>query len=314
MATANDEAKWAPTAALVLLSLQSTASLLVTRHVLRENKLHPAPLMISVELCKFFLYYAAESFKNVSLVYPLKQLSLNVRHQRLALLYWSLPAALFTLQNRLLYYALPRVNPVPFQIIQQLKIPITAILSVIFLKRSFSQNQWSSLLALTCGVTVVQLSDLSDPGTGRSSLSGYAALLLNSISSSIVSIYMERLLKSGSPLSLNLQSMQLSLFGILFSTLVLLYDPNNFSFLSLFSSGTWLVPFLILLHAIGGILVAYVTAYTSSINKGFASALSIVFSGLISLGSNSPLFLFGSFLVCISTCNYALASSKKKMK
>lgn len=68
-----------------------------------------------------------------------------------------LPVVPKLLQNNLAYVAAEHLDGPTYQIICQSKIPITAVLSVIILGKALSIRQWTSLIALTFGVGLVQI-------------------------------------------------------------------------------------------------------------------------------------------------------------
>lgn len=70
----------------------------------------------------------------------------------------AIPAMLYTLQNTLQYVAVSNLDAATFQVTYQLKIIATAFFSVLLLGRTLSMQKWASLLLLTFGVAVVQLS------------------------------------------------------------------------------------------------------------------------------------------------------------
>ncbi|QUC21038.1 uncharacterized protein UV8b_05279 [Ustilaginoidea virens] len=67
------------------------------------------------------------------------------------------PAALYTVQNLLQYVAVGNLDPVHFQVLYQVKIIITAVFSVMLLRRQLGSKGWVSLVLLTCGVCIVSL-------------------------------------------------------------------------------------------------------------------------------------------------------------
>lgn len=69
----------------------------------------------------------------------------------------SVPAFLFTGQSNLSYFASSNLSVPVFQITYQLKIPATALCSVLMLKRALSRMQWFSIVLLSLGVGIVQL-------------------------------------------------------------------------------------------------------------------------------------------------------------
>jgi UDP-sugar transporter A1/2/3 len=72
------------------------------------------------------------------------------------------PSLLYTVQNNLLYLALTNLDAATYQVCYQLKILTTALFSALLLGRRFSRLKWLSLVLLTAGVAVVQLSGSGD--------------------------------------------------------------------------------------------------------------------------------------------------------
>lgn len=70
----------------------------------------------------------------------------------------AIPALLFTIQNNLQYVASSNLSVPTFQITYQLKIPFTALCSVLLLGRVLSRKQWGTIGLLAVGVAIVQLS------------------------------------------------------------------------------------------------------------------------------------------------------------
>ena len=69
----------------------------------------------------------------------------------------AIPAFLYTLANSLQYIGITNLDAATFQVTYQLKIIVTAVFSVLILKRSLSGRQWVSLLLLMVGVAIVSL-------------------------------------------------------------------------------------------------------------------------------------------------------------
>lgn len=67
------------------------------------------------------------------------------------------PAALYTLANSLQYIGISNLDAATFHVTYQFKIFVTAVLSVMLLRRTISGRQWLSLILLMVGVAIVSL-------------------------------------------------------------------------------------------------------------------------------------------------------------
>ncbi|KAK4935661.1 UDP-galactose transporter Gms1 [Elasticomyces elasticus] len=67
----------------------------------------------------------------------------------------AIPACLWTLANSLQYVAISNLDAATFHVTYQFKILVTAVLSVMILRRSISVRQWISLVFLMIGVVIV---------------------------------------------------------------------------------------------------------------------------------------------------------------
>eukprot|EP00659_Diplonema_papillatum_P014038 gene14038-21471_t len=228
-----------------------------------------------------------------------------------------IPAALYTLQNNLLFLALENLEATLFQVTYQLKLLLTAVFSVILLQKKLSTAKWASLLLLFFGVVLTQLPSQSSaaiPKPHENRLVGVAACLVCGSSSAFASVYFEKMLKIPNSaykttiwtrnLQLGISSVPLSLAALLFA-----YRTVPYTFFQGYTPTVW---FLILVQAGGGLLVAVVIKYADNILKGFATALAILLSGFVSYAFldlvPSTAFCLGSITVVASTFAYSAAS------
>lgn len=127
--------------------------------------------------------------------------------------------------------------------------------------------------------------------------------------------------------SLWIQSLELGIFGLAFSLLILAIEWGNVQRVGGFWAGyDGLTYAVILMQALGGLLVALVVRYADSILKAFATSVSIAFSAILShllrleQSSSNPLgehsnwtlswsLLAGSALVGIALYLYAVADN-----
>lgn len=114
----------------------------------------------------------------------------------------AVPGLLYTVQNNLLYVALSNLDTPTFLVTSQLKILSTALFSVLIFKKSLTILQWTSLLLLTLGVSLVQLqpnlstkSSHHDLNDGQDWLKGLIAIICSCFSSGLAGCYFEKLVK-----------------------------------------------------------------------------------------------------------------------
>lgn len=157
----------------------------------------------------------------------------------------GVPAALYTIQNNMLYIGFANLESAIGLITYQIKMPLTAVFSVILLSKALSFNQWISLFILSLGIILVQdlsptnttsasaeapidaaqkghhahhahAHHVSKPGRALSALAeqqpllGVTALLIGAVASSFAGVYFEKMLKGASQPSLWLRNAQLA--------------------------------------------------------------------------------------------------------
>lgn len=230
---------------------------------------------------------------------PAATIFAHLSHSLLASDSWKLivPAALYTLQNSLVYTAISNLDPVTFQVTYQLKILTTVFFSVLLLGRPVSLRQWLALVLLTFGVALVQvagpmpsdvdwrerLASLIRGGALPTSnaFRGLMAVAAASLTSGLTCVYFEKLVKdSMASVSLWTRNVQLSFFS-LFPALfigVLWQDGAAIARDGFFAGYNPVVWATIGLQALGGLIVAVCIAYADNVAKNFAASLSIVVS------------------------------------
>ncbi|KAI1613005.1 nucleotide-sugar transporter-domain-containing protein [Exophiala viscosa] len=80
----------------------------------------------------------------------------------------AIPACLWTLANSLQYVAISNLDAATFHVTYQFKILVTAVLSVLILRRSISARQWISLVFLMVGVVIVSWPHEASPALASS--------------------------------------------------------------------------------------------------------------------------------------------------
>ena len=186
------------------------------------------------------------------------------------------------------------------------------------LKRQLDIVKWGSLVLLTLGVSLVQVSmvepedenktEQEDVGYSNQTI-GFFAIIIACILSGLTGVYLEKVLKS-TPTSIWVRNLQMSFFSFIVGMFSLLWsDLDTIVTNGFFYGYTPLVWVVVLFQAGSGFCVAMVVKYADNILKGFANSLCIVLTTLVStlwLGFHpSQLWLCGCILVILSTVIYA---------
>ncbi|KAF9925894.1 hypothetical protein FBU30_004419 [Linnemannia zychae] len=302
--------------------------------------------LIKLIACVFVLAYKTKSIPRT--LYIIRK---DIIEQPREILKMLVPSGLYALQNNLLYVALSNLEAATFQVTYQMKILSTAVFSVMMLNRRLTRQKWFALCLLMVGVTLVQLQnvgsrsssvvvdtkeedefsegmegamgdELGDAGMGelieeetgpvQNPFVGLIAVLTSCVSSGFAGCYFEKILK-GAEADMWVRNIQLGLSGALFSLVAMFYDRYRImdgGFLQGYTAMTWIV---VANQALGGLLVAIVVKYADNILKGFATSLSIIISGIISVYffdfEPSIQFQLGTLVVILSTYLYGRPES-----
>ncbi|KAJ0026677.1 hypothetical protein NQD34_017677 [Periophthalmus magnuspinnatus] len=238
------------------------------------------------------------------------------------LLKLSVPSIVYAIQNNMAFLALSNLDAAVYQVTYQLKIPCTALCTVLMLNRSLSRLQWGSVFMLCVGVTLVQWKPVEatkvqieqNPLLGFMAIaiavlcSGFAGtfdnmllrivsycpqelcqfycifyLTSHSMCCFISGVYFEKVLKS-SDTSLWVRNIQMYISGIVVTLIgVYMTDGQKVLEKGFFFGYTPWVCFVIFLASVGGLYTSVVVKYTDNIMKGFSAAAAIVLSTVASV-------------------------------
>jgi UDP-sugar transporter A1/2/3 len=251
------------------------------------------------------------------------ELHQHVVRSPLELLKLTVPSFLYCVQNNLLYLALTNLDAATYQVCYQLKILTTALFSAILLQRKFSPQKWLSLVILTVGVAIVQISGSGDVHTNKENsaqnrMIGLGAVLCAACTSGFSGVYFEKILK-GSRTSLWIRNVQMGLPSTIIAYLTI-YGKDAVAVREhgFFGGYTNLVWTVVTVQAVGGLIVAVVVRYADNVLKVFATSFSIIVSCVISAFlfdfHPSLSFLVGTSLVVVATVMYSAPESKRKRK
>ncbi|GAA5980836.1 hypothetical protein JCM11641_004737 [Rhodosporidiobolus odoratus] len=197
--------------ALILLVVQNASVSLLTRLSRSQDSgrdlYNPAVAVFTAELLKALisLAMAAKSTSQRgddrgSFALAWSALSDLGCRQKIECAKLAFPAALYGLQNTMLYTALSNLDAATYQTTYQLKLLTAALFSVIFFRRRLSAIKWTALLLLVIGVAIVQLDSVepsSAPAMTQDPRKGFAAIFAACMSSGLAGNWFEWVLKTG---------------------------------------------------------------------------------------------------------------------
>uniref|UniRef100_A0A667Z141 Solute carrier family 35 member A1 n=1 Tax=Myripristis murdjan TaxID=586833 RepID=A0A667Z141_9TELE len=228
------------------------------------------------------------------------------------LLKLSVPSIVYAIQNNMAFLALSNLDAAVYQVTYQLKIPCTALCTVLMLNRSLSRLQWFSVFMLCGGVTLVQWkpAETTKVQIEQNPFLGFVAIAIAVLCSGFAGVYFEKVLKS-SDTSLWIRNIQMYLSGIVVTLAgVYMTDGSNVIEKGFFFGYTPWVCFVVFLLSVGGLYTSVVVKYTDNIMKGFSAAAAIVLSTVASVFlfglQITATFASGAVMVCVSIYLYGL--------
>lgn len=273
--------------------------------------------VVSMEFVKFIACFAMVAYERGGVIAMIQCLDEEIIKKPVNLLILSVPAICYSVQNNLLYYALSHLDATTFQVGYQLKLLTTAVFSYFILNKRLSNMQWFSLIVLTVGVSLAQLSASKHANEHSSTMLGFLAVLGAACLSGFSGVYFERVVRS-SATSLWIRNIELCISSIIaaFLGVWLSGDIPQIRREGFFSGYNRIVIFVILLQSFGGLIVAVVVKYADNILKGFAASFSILTSCVLCYFYfdfvPNVMFLSGAALVNVSMYLYSLPSTQKR--
>eukprot|EP00127_Corallochytrium_limacisporum_P000721 Clim_evm7s25 gene=Clim_evmTU7s25 len=305
---------------LVTLAVQNTLLVLFmkwsTVHPSPEGKYMSSTAVVMIETLKMltclYLVYREEDHDWSRFVSTLKHEIVEKPSETAKM---SVPSALYTLQNNLMFVAVNNLDAATYQVTYQLKVLTTALFSVVMLGKALSQYQWLSLVALALGVAMVQLSGQDakindDLSADTNPFTGLVAVIVACFSSGFAGVYFEKILK-GSRTSVWVRNIQLGFFGALTGLFgVMFADYNDVTTKGFFFGYTVWTWATIVTQACGGLIVAVVVKYADNILKGFATSIAIILSCMASVFlfdfHITMMFIWGTMAVCGAVYVYSV--------
>jgi len=203
------------------------------------------------------------------------------------------PAGIYNFQQTLEYVALKNLNPALFSVLVQTKLLTTAIFSAGLMGKRLRRAQVVSLLLLTTGVMLAQLRpDRHAEAAGESQMTGIVATVGIALSSGFASVYTEKVIKRHSapaaggdvPSGLAYTQIQLAATSLLIEgTWAFVTDSAAIAEHGLWYGFDHKAAIAAANSAAGGLTVAAVLKFADAVLKGYATAISVLLTGGLSV-------------------------------
>jgi len=204
----------------------------------------------------------------------------------------AVPASAYNLQTSLEYIALANLDAAMFSVLVQTKLLFTATFAYLVLKKKLKIIQVISLFLLTIGVMLCNMRfNAQSSKEEKDTFKGICATFGIALASGFAGVYTEKVIKTHratlpvfGAYSLAYTQVQLALMSL--ATIGIYAIVHDFRVILShglfynFSFGAFLT---VLNSAIGGLIVAGVLKYADSILKGYATAVSVILTGLLSM-------------------------------
>jgi len=288
---------------LLLLAVQNSSKNLLMRYVMKEKPdFLSSAAVIGSECTKltlslsYILFIEKNSFGSITQYF---------KDDWKNTLLVSVPASAYNLQMTLEYIALANLDAAMFSVLVQTKLIFTATFSVFFLGKKLKYIQVISLTLLTLGVMLCNMKVGNDDQNNNSNMKGILATLGIALSSGFASVYTEKVIKAqrknspvmtsgGGQHSLAYTQVQLACMSLVtIGVYACIMDYRRIIEYGLFHNFNGMAFLTVLNSAIGGLIVASVLKYADSVLKGYATAISVIVTGLLSM------VLFGTQLHAI---------------
>ena len=307
---------------LLLLAFQNCSKNLLLRHVMKDHpKFLTSAAILGVEGVKLILslmYIVFIEQRSIS-----SAVTFMKQDQRNTFL-MAVPATLYSIQMSLEYIALGSIDAAVFSVLVQTKLLATAGCSVLIMGKRIKKVQLISLVLLMIGVMLCNMKDNTE--SLESSKKGIFATLGIAACSGFAAVYTEKVIKAKRPCNDQLPSshdnpskekyglaytqVQLAIVSLVIMGLYCSVMEMN----QILEKGLWYgfngpASLSIFVSALGGLIVAAVLKFADAVLKGYATAISVILTGVLSMvlfGTNlSVLYLLGIGNVICSVILYS---------
>jgi drug/metabolite transporter (DMT)-like permease len=230
----------------------------------------------------------------------------NEGRRRSNLAWYLLPAALYAISNNVTFAALTLMSPALFNLLMNLKIPMTALLAWIFLSYKITPRLVFSFILLSIGSAFATLKIVNGTVDLDGSVYGLLLMIVYSSCSAGAAVYMEYVTKmrfSGE--SIHVQNIRFCICSAVANVLLMMLR-GQVPYVQL----EWIHWLSVLALAMNGLVTAAVIKYGGSILKTYAVSVAMFLSALFTWWIFGKVltwnFYVGAVISAISVNLYAL--------
>jgi len=202
-------------------------------------------------------------------------------------LQFAAPAAIYAINNNLVFVILSHVNPTTFQLLSQLKTVFTGLFMRFFLHRKLMVWQYMAIWQLTCGTATSHIPLCISSAGGSDSTSDALGLSLSVVScilSATGGVYSEKLLKDRAKQSIHWQNIQLYGWGVLFNLLgQSARDPGFLLEMDIHRGFNVWAYAVVVNNALSGLAISALLKYADNIARVYAHAAAMLVTMLASV-------------------------------
>eukprot|EP00899_Mesostigma_viride_P023392 jgi/Mesvir1/4237/Mv22207-RA.1 len=208
---------------------------------------------------------------------------------------YPIPSIIFVLVNNVQFATVYYLDASTFQILGNLKIPGTGLLSWWLLKRGMTRLQWQAMLVFMLGAVMSQIQ-----GCGRLELSGawqgYFMGIMGACLSALAGVYTEFLMKKNIHDSINWQNIQLYFFGAVFNLFWLLCSDNRpqargedaapfnpWWLPSYYHGFTWTTWVIVFNYSFVGLFISWITKHTNSLIRVYSTSCAMLLTAVAAI-------------------------------
>lgn len=254
-----------------------------------------------------------------SCLYALSPPPQKVKFDTRKTLEYAAPAAIYFVNNNLVFAILSRVSATTFQLLSQLKTVFTGLLFRFFLGRKLSTFQYLAIWQLACGTAVSQVPECLNVSATASeqhdSVIGLLFAVVSCLLSAFGGVYSEKLLKDQPKDSIHWQNIQLYAWGILFNMVGMLVNNSGaVAERGFFDGYNMWACVVVVNNALNGLAISAILKYADNIARVYAHAcamlLTMVLSVLLFGQPPTPQLIIACSVVGASTIQYNTKSEQ----